>query len=48
LDGKDLTYNMIQDYLLTGTISGKTMSGTYPWAGVEAGYKTWSAVLIEE
>jgi hypothetical protein len=48
LDGIDLSYNMDIEaatdyYLLIGTISGKTMSGTYG-----DGEWTWSAVLIEE
>ncbi|HSM64409.1 MAG TPA: hypothetical protein VK833_10765 [Gillisia sp.] len=43
LDGTDLTYNMTDGYILVGTISGKTMSGTYA-----EGKWTWTAVLIEE
>jgi len=48
LAGTDLTYDMIgsnseDQYMLLGTISGKTMSGTFG-----EGLYTWSAVLIEE
>jgi hypothetical protein len=50
LDGTGLTYDMDagnseDPYLLTGTISGKTMSGTYAW-GEDT--RAWTAVLIEE
>jgi hypothetical protein len=47
LDGTDLNYDMDASdsedrFLLTGTISGKTMSGTF-----DVGASTWTAVLIE-
>lgn len=47
LDGTDLTYDMIGEssndgYEMPGTISGKTMTGTY-----FSGNQTWTAVLIE-